>query len=126
MTDKQHHFRDKILILLLLTFSCAIDSIVLPIIQDQSSLGIINIFLVLGVLFILQHRFKWFRRTFFYLIVFSFIYKTITTIVNFNESEVKYFLDKPLFVPSVIPLYISFSLIGMFVYYFLRNYDISR
>jgi hypothetical protein len=117
--------RNKVLIIFLLTFSSVVDVVVL-FMKGNGSLGMFQIFVVWGLVFILQDAFKWFRVILFNVCGIIAIYQFVRLLITIDILNVKYFLERQIFVSSVIPLYIAISLIGLLTFLFLRNYDISR
>jgi hypothetical protein len=117
--------RNKVLIIFLLTFSSVVDIVVL-IMKDNGSLGMFQIFVVWGLVFILQDAFKWFRVIVFNVCGIIAIYQLVRLLITIDILNLKYFIEQQIFVSSVVPLYTAISLIGLLTFFFIRNYDISR
>lgn len=120
---KINYWKNRLLVAFLLTFASLADMARLAV--GDGFLGIIRIFLILGVAFIIQDTFRW-ARIVLIIITSTYYMLWFTRAIIDNKTRLEHEVIDTIFVPAATPLYVSLFLIGILSYLFLRNYDLSK
>src|SRR5690606_21113887 len=121
----EYSFMNKVLVIFIITFVSIVDILAL-IITKTHFFGIYKVFLILGVLFILQDYFRWFKIIFGAVIAISSLISLFIWVVNIDAYNVFELILNKVFVPAAIPLYFSISFILILWCIFLNNFKTFR
>lgn len=115
-------WKGRLLIIFIIAFASLAD-FVAPLVLGKGFLGIVKVFLILGIAFLLSASFRWVRLvlTAFLLLSFSLrVWQKLSEQLSWND------LYPIFFAPSLFPFYASLFFIGVLVWLFFKRYDWRR
>ncbi|MDF2456468.1 MAG: hypothetical protein K0R51_2461 [Cytophagaceae bacterium] len=118
MISQNINFKTRFLVAVILTFS-GITDVVLGELILHRSIDLGPILLVLALLFILQDLFLWVRIAFLLLIGALVLYQVGSMILN--SFTILENILKAVTEPAAIPLYVSYLIIGILSFLFLKT-----
>lgn len=122
MQDKANSlFKQKVLLIVLLTFANFADLAVL-LIMGKGFFGIFKFFFIYGLVFMLQDAFTWFRYALIVLFLATTLLNVGSILSNTTAVGLPEFLLDKLFVPAALPFFVSMACIALLSFLFLRKY----
>lgn len=118
-------YRNRLIILLILTFASVADLMVL-FIAGKGFFGIYKFFILYGLVFILQETFKIFRTLVIFMLSAVAFLGVIRLLVAVNLHDLQNFFLNKILVPAAVPLYVAIGCILVFSGIFLHRYKVFR